>query len=129
MDLAEINAELRKLRDRDRKKRQREANGVLSLWCLQVAACIAVLLDFDFKAAADWLDSWCRRGKRLEEPLDLEAAQPQVEDFVLNTPDDHLGEWTIADYRSLCLSLPIIAVPLAVAHSYMWCIASVVLLL
>ena len=50
---------------------------------MQVAACIAVLLNFDFGAAAEWLDSKTRRGKVADEPLDLPAAQAQVEDFVL----------------------------------------------
>ena len=68
---------------------------------MQVAACIAVLLDFDCKAATEWLDSWTRRGKRANEPLDLGSAQPKVEDFVFNTPDDQLGQWTNPDTSPL----------------------------
>ena len=94
MDLAQINAEIKKLRDAAKKKRKREGDGVLTQWCMQVAACIAVLLNFDFKAATEWLDSWPRRGKRANEPLDLASAQAKIEDFVLNTPDEQLGEWT-----------------------------------
>ena len=92
MDLAQINAEINKLRDAAKKKRKREATGVFTQWCMQVAACIAVLLDFNFKAATAWLDSWTRRGKRANEPLDLASAQAEIEDFVLNTPDDQLGQ-------------------------------------
>ena len=101
MDLAQINAEISKLRDAARKKRKREATGVFTQWCMQVAACIAALLDFDFTAAAEWLDSWTRRGKRANEPLDIAAAQTKVEDFVLNTPDDQLGQWTNPDTSPL----------------------------
>ena len=101
MDLAQINAEISKLRDAARKKRKREATGVFTQWCMQVAACIAVLLDFNFKAAAEWLDSWSRRGKRANEPLDIAAAQTKVEDFVLNTPDHQLGQWTNPDTSPL----------------------------
>lgn len=95
--MAEINAELKRLREAAKKKRKREADGVLTEWCMQVAACIAVLLNFDFKAGTEWLDSRLRRGKRVNEPLDLTAAQAQIEDFVLNTPDEHLGDWTNPD--------------------------------
>ena len=101
MDLAQINAEIRKLRDVARKKRMREATGAFTQWCMQVAACIAVLLDFNFKAAAEWLDSSSRRGKRANEPLDIAAAQTKVEDFVLNTPDHQLGQWTNPDTSPL----------------------------
>ena len=94
MDLSEINAALRKLRDGARKRQKRDATGVLTPWSLQVAACIAVLLDFDFTAATDWLDSSDRRGKRSRLPLDLETIQAKVEDFVIATPDEQLCQWT-----------------------------------
>jgi len=54
-----------------------------------------------FKAAAEWLDSWSRRGKRANEPLDIAAAQTKIEDFVLNTPDHQLGQWTNPDTSPL----------------------------
>ena len=101
MDVAQINAELKRLRDTAKKKRTRETTGVFTQWNMQVAACIAVLLNFDFGAAAEWLDSSTRRGKLANEPLDLAAAQAKVEDYVLNTPDDELGQLTDPDASPL----------------------------
>ena len=62
--------------------------GAFTPWCLQVAACIAMNLVFDFKAATELLASRKRRGEKGKHDIDLSAAQPKLEDCVLSIPDD-----------------------------------------
>ena len=65
--------------------------GASNPWCLQVAACIAMNLVFDFKAATELLASRKRRGEKSKDDIlrnNLSAAQPKLEDCVLSIPDD-----------------------------------------
>ena len=94
MCLHEIRRQLRRLRDTAKKKRKREAVGVFTPWCLSIAACIAVILDFDFKAAAEWLACRSRRGAKVKYEVDLSIAQRRVEDYVLSVSDDEITVWT-----------------------------------
>ena len=55
MDVISIRSELKRLKDRVKKAQKRKAAGAFTLYNLQVAACIAVILGFDFRAATEWL--------------------------------------------------------------------------
>ena len=48
MDVISIRSELKRLKDKVKKTQKRKAAGVFTLYNLQVAACIAVILGFDF---------------------------------------------------------------------------------
>ena len=73
---------------------RRKVAGVFTLYNLQVAACIAVILGFDFQAATEWLLSRKRRGTIAEYGIDPSAAQQKLEEYVLSVPDDEIARWT-----------------------------------
>ena len=94
MDVISIRSELQRLKAKVRKTRKKEAAGVFTLYNLQVAACIAVILGFDFRAATEWLLSRKRRGTEAENGIDPSAAQQRLEEYVLSVPDDEITVWT-----------------------------------
>ena len=94
MDVIAIRSELKRLKDTAKKKQKRKAAGAFTRYNLQVAACIAVILGFDFQAATEWLLSRKRRGTKAENGLDPSAAQQSLEDYVLSVPDDEIAMWT-----------------------------------
>ena len=53
-----------------------------------------MILDFDFKAAAEWLACRFRRGARVKGEVDRTVAQRRVEDYVLSVSDDEIAVWT-----------------------------------
>ena len=94
MDVISIRSELQRLKAKVRKTRKKEAAGVFTLYNLQVAACIAVILGFDFQAATEWLLDRKRRGTKAERGTDPSAAQQHLEEYVLSVPDDDITMWT-----------------------------------
>ena len=94
MDVIAIRSELKRLKDKAKKTQKRKAAGVFTLYNLQVAACIAVILGFDFRAATEWLLSRKRRGTKAENGIDPSAAQQHLEEYVLSVPDDDITMWT-----------------------------------
>ena len=94
MDVISIRSELKRLKDKAKKTQKRKAAGVFTLYNLQVAACIAVILGFDFQAATEWLLSRKRRGTKAENGIDPSAAQQNLEEYVLSVPDDDITMWT-----------------------------------
>ena len=94
MDVISIRSELKRLKDKAKKTQKRKAAGVFTLYNLQVAACIAVILGFDFQAATEWLLSRKRRGTKAENGIDPSAAQQHLEEYVLSVPDDDITMWT-----------------------------------
>ena len=94
MDIISIRSEVRRLKDKAKKAQKRKAAGAFTLYNLQVAACIAVVLGFDFQAATEWLLSRKRRGTKAEHGIDPSAAQQHLEEYVLSVPDDDISMWT-----------------------------------
>ena len=94
MDVISIRSELKRLKDKAKKTQTRKAAGAFTLYNLQVAACIAVILGFDFQAATEWLLSRKRRGTNAENGIDPSAAQQHLEEYVLSVPDDDITMWT-----------------------------------
>ena len=94
MDLISIRSEVRRLKDKAKKAQKRKAAGAFTLYNLQVAACIAVVLGFDFQAATEWLLSRKRRGTKADDGIDPSAAQQHLEEYVLSVPDDDIAMWT-----------------------------------
>ena len=94
MDLIAIRSELKRLKDTAKKTQKRKAAGAFTRYNFQVAACIAVILGFDFQAATEWLLSRKRRGTIAENGIDPSAAQRHLEEYVLSIPDDDIAMWT-----------------------------------
>lgn len=94
MDRIAIRSELKLLKDRAKKARKRNAAGAFTRYNLQVAACIAVILGFDFQAATEWLLGRKRRGTKVDKSIDPSAAQQKLEEYVLSVPDDEIAMWT-----------------------------------
>ena len=94
MDVISIRSELKRLKDKAKKTQKRKAAGAFTRYNLQVAACIAVILGFDFQAATEWLLSRKRRGTKAENGIDPSAAQQTLEEYVLSVPDDDITMWT-----------------------------------
>ena len=94
MDVIFIRSELKLLKNKVIKQKKSKAAGVFTLYNLQVAACIAVILGFDFRAATEWLLSRKRRGKKAENGIDPLAAQQRLEEYVISIPDDEIIVWT-----------------------------------
>ena len=94
MDVIAIRSELKRLKDKAKKTQKRKAAGAFTRYNLQVAACIAVILGFDFQAATEWLLSRKRRGTKAENGIDPSAAQQTLEEYVLSVPDDDITMWT-----------------------------------
>ena len=94
MDVIAIRSELKRLKDTAKKTQKRKAAGAFTRYNLQVAACIAVILGFDFQAATEWLLSRKRRGTKAENGIDPSAAQQNLEEYVLSVPDDEIAMWT-----------------------------------
>jgi len=94
MDRIAIRSDLKLLKDRAKKARKRNAAGAFTRYNLQVAACIAVILGFDFQAATEWLLSRKRRGTKAGNDIDPSAAQQKLEEYVLSVPDDEIAMWT-----------------------------------
>ena len=105
MDVNAIRSELKRRRDTAKKKRKRDAAGAFTCYNLQVAACIAVLLAFDFQAATEWLLSRNRRGTKAQNNTDPSAAQKILEEYVLSVPDDEVVRWTDPSTSPLPISV------------------------
>ena len=66
--MEELRADIRRLRQRmAAKARRRDSRSNLSQWTLQTALLIALALNYDFTAAAEWLVQKKRRGTQLAE--------------------------------------------------------------
>ena len=105
MDVNAIRSELKRRRATAKKKRKRNAAGTFTRYNLQVAACIAVILGFDFQAATEWLLSRKRRGTKAENGIDPSAAQQNLEEYILSVPDDEIARWTDPSLTPLPLSV------------------------
>ena len=81
MDLISIRSELKRLKDKSNITQKRKAAGVFTLYNLQVAVCIAVILGFDFRAATEWLLSRKRRGTKAEDGIDPSVAQQNLVEY------------------------------------------------
>ena len=82
MDKVQLAADIRRVRSNMKKRKQRSVNSLnLSQWCMQTAVCIALLLNSDFSAAADWLYCPIRRGKKLPPRTRFEEVRTAVEEY------------------------------------------------
>ena len=90
-DLASLRVELRRLRDRKRKRALREApdaSVTKSTW--HTALCIGLLADYDFRASVCWLSTKIRRGVALPEHTDLDALLEKLREYFITADPDFL---------------------------------------
>ena len=81
--------------DRLKKEKRRRVSALdTSQWCINTALCIAVLLNRDFTAAADWLASSQRRGRQLDDGIDREHIKAELEKLLDEKPHFAVASWT-----------------------------------
>jgi len=81
--------------------KRREKNTNLSQWTLQTALLVALLLNYDFAAGAEWLHQRRRRGTQLPDGSCPEQTASSLEDFFLNCDVDELALWCDAEHSPL----------------------------
>ena len=85
MDLRSIKRAIALESDRLKKRQKRSISCLdLSAWCMKTAVCIAMLLQYDFTAAAEWLACTSRRGKNVASNISLASLKSEVTSF--NSP-------------------------------------------
>ena len=104
-DLYDMTAELRRLRDKKRKRSSRTDDRTgLSLRTLHTAMCIGLLCGCDMRAGAAWLESAQRRGKTSTEDLDAGDALLRLRDFFIEADLDFLDALRHPERTSLSAS-------------------------
>ena len=79
MDLPSIERFIQLEGDRMKKEKRRKVSSIeTSQWCIWTALCIAILLQYDFNAAAEWLVSPHRRGTQLDDSIDRETVKAEL---------------------------------------------------
>lgn len=81
--------------------KRRETNTNLSQWTLQTALLVALLLNYDFAAGAEWLHQRRRRGTQLAEGSCPEQTASSLEDYFLESEVDELALWCDAEHSPL----------------------------
>ena len=95
MDLPAIKRKISLEADRLKKeKRRRDSALDTSQWCITTALCIAVCLQRDFTAAADWLASPHRRGRQLDDGIDREHINAELHRLLDEMPPSAVHLWT-----------------------------------
>ena len=95
MDLPLIKRLIRLERDRQKKEKRRQISLLAtSEWCIKTALCIAVVLQGDFTAAAEWLASPHRRGKQLDDSSDHETIKAELKKLLDEVPPSEVSIWT-----------------------------------
>ena len=95
MDLPSVKRAILLESDREKKKRKRSITCLgLSAWCMKTAVCIAMLLQYDFTAAAEWLACKDRRGKKVDVNISLASLKTEVTKYFLEQPFGELVHWT-----------------------------------
>ena len=61
---------------------------------MKSAVCIAMLLQYDFTAAAEWLACKSRRGKKVAANISLASLKSEVTKYFLEQPFGELVHWT-----------------------------------
>jgi hypothetical protein len=94
----DLQIEVRRKRDRLKSfVRTRETTASITKWCLDVALCIACILNYDFHAGAIWLQCKHRRGAPLPIGMETEAVQQLLEEYFLVSDMDRLMSWVDPD--------------------------------
>ena len=65
----------------------------ITKWCLDVALCLACILNYDFRARALWLLCKQRRGAPLPSDIDAASLEQILEDHFLASDVDRLMSW------------------------------------
>ena len=95
MDLPAIKRKIILESDRLKKEKRRRVSALdTSQWCINTALCIAVLLNRDFTAAADWLASSQRRGRQLDDGIDRETIKSELAKLLDEKPHFAVASWT-----------------------------------
>ena len=94
MDLPSIRRAIRLEKDREKKSKRRKVTALeVSQWCLTTALCIAVGMQGDFTAAADWLACPHRRGKPLDDTIDHETVKVELKKLYDAKAPHELAQW------------------------------------
>ena len=95
MDLRSVKRAILLESDRQKKNQKRSITCLnLSGWCMKTAVCIAMLLQYDFTAAAEWLACKNRRGKKVAANISLASLKSEVTKYFLEQPFAELVHWT-----------------------------------
>ena len=95
MDLRSVKRAIALESDRLKKRQKRSISCLdLSAWCMKTAVCIAILLQYDFAAAAEWLACKNRRGKQVAPDVPLASLKSEVTKYFLELPFGELVHWT-----------------------------------
>ena len=95
MDLRSVKSAILLESDRQKKKQKRSITCLnLSAWCMKTAVCNAMLLQYDFTAAAEWLACTNRRGKKVASNISLASLKSEVTKYFLEQPFGELVHWT-----------------------------------
>lgn len=89
-----VRSDVRRLQKRlDNQRRRRDTRTQLSHWTLQTAILIALLLGYDFSAAAEWLQRKRRRGSALPDGAVADEVVSMLEEVFLEMDVDVLASW------------------------------------
>ena len=92
-DLWEVQRDLRRARDKKRKRAQRTDDGTgVTKACLDTALCIGLLADYDMRAGAAWLESPHRRGRPWKEGIIVEYVLERLRNIFLESDLDALDD-------------------------------------
>ena len=100
--MEQAQKDLRRLQQRLQKQQQRRVDGtLLSRFTLQTAMLIALLLQYDFTAAAIWVQTRRRRGSQIPEGMAQSDVREMIENAFLAADDHELASWTDSDSSPL----------------------------
>ena len=95
MDLPSIERLIQLEGDRMKKAKRRKVSSLeTSQWSIWTALCIAILLQFDFNAAAEWLASPLRRGKQIDDSIDRDTVKAELKRLYDEVPPPEVTLWT-----------------------------------
>ena len=115
--MEQLRKDVRRLQKRSHMQQKRRAEGTsLSHFTLQTAMLIALLLQYDFSAAAVWLQTRRRRGTQLPEGLTETEVVQMVKNVFLAADVQELATWTDAESRPLSDSVRKAAADFARGH-------------
>ena len=101
-----VKTDVRRLQKRlDNQRRRRDARTQLSHWTLQTAMLIALILGYDFSAAAEWLHRKRRRGSPLPEGVLVGEVVVMLEEVFLSMAVDVLASWSDREAGPLPLTV------------------------